>query len=244
MEENTRGAQQFAQADQDEMEIDLMELFYMLLDHWKAIFLAFLAGAVVLGAVCTFLLSSEYEANTSIYITENDSSSDLTVSDVQLSAYLADDFVEIVQSYTVLSQVISDLGLDSEDIDITYSDLLEMIEVEVPDSTHIVTITVTASDPVLARDIVNQITEVSVEKFYEIVGSIMPSVIDYSSINNVELIQPGISKYLVIGALLGAVLMCAFLVIRTLVDTTIKTEDDIEKYLGLPVLASVPRFED
>ena len=47
-----------------------------------------------------------------------------------------------------------------------------------------------------------------------------------------------------IGGLLGAVAVCAVLIVRMLMDTTMKSEEDVEKYLGLPILAAVPYYRE
>lgn len=65
---------------------DLKEIFYLLLSHWKSIFLAMLIGAAIFGAYHTFLLKPSYQADASIYITSTDSM--ISFSDLQLSAAL------------------------------------------------------------------------------------------------------------------------------------------------------------
>ena len=55
---------------------------------------------------------------------------------------------------------------------------------------------------------------------------------------------PGLKKYLMLGALLGALIVCAIIVLRMLTDTTLKTVDDIDRYLHLPVLAAVPYYRE
>ena len=55
---------------------------------------------------------------------------------------------------------------------------------------------------------------------------------------------PGLLKYLAIGGLLGAFIMCAIYVLRMLMDSTMKSEEDVEKYLHLPVLAAVPYYKE
>lgn len=222
---------------QDEDTIDLLEIFYLLLAHWKMIFLAMLIGATLLGAYCTFMLKSSYQTNASIYITNTDSV--ISFSDLQLSAALTEDYAKIIQSRTVLNRVIDELELN-----LNYRQLDELIDVANPDSTHIVEITVTCSDPELARNITNALTSISVNQIYQIIGSSMPTVIDFSAAESVNELAPSLKKYLAMGAMLGALLVCGILVVRKLLDTTLKTEEDIEKYLGLPVLASVPHYNE
>ncbi len=217
--------------------IDLKEIFFLLLGGWKQILLAMLVGAALLGAYCTFLLKPTYKANSSIYITNTDSV--ITFSDLQLSAALTEDYAKIITSRTVLNKVIEELGLE-----LTYKELGALVSVTNPESTHIVEITVTCGDPELSRNITNALTNISVSQIYQIVGSSMPSVIDFSVAEAVEEIQPGLRKYLMIGALLGAALVCGIIVLRMLMDTTLKTEEEIEKYLNLPVLSSVPYFKE
>ena len=87
--------------------IDLLEIFYMLLSHWRAIFLAMLAGAVLLGTYRVFLVKPSYQADAKIYITNTDSM--VTFADLQLSAALTDDYAQIIKSRTALNRVIEEL---------------------------------------------------------------------------------------------------------------------------------------
>ena len=217
--------------------IDLLEIFYMLLGHWRSIFLAMLAGAVLLGAYRVFLVKPSYQADAKIYITNTDSM--VTFADLQLSAALTDDYAQIIKSRTALNRVIEELELDT-----TYDRLAQLIQVNNPDSTHIIQIVVTCGDLELSRNIANALLNISINQIHQVIGSSEPTVIDYSEAEAVKDVTPGMKKYLVMGALGGALLVCALLVLRMLMDTTLKTEEDVEKYLHLPVLASIPCYDD
>ncbi len=222
---------------QDEDVIDLKEVFFLLLGNWKKIFLAILAGAVLFGAYHTFLMRPSYRAESVIYITNTDSM--VTFSDLQLSAALTDDYAKIIKSRTVLKRVIEELQLDLD-----YRQLEELIEVSNPDSTHIIEIQVTCDDLELSRNIANALLNIGVKQIYQIIGSSEPTVIDYSEADAVEDVTPSLLKYLALGALLGMVLMCAVLVVCMLMNTTMKTEEDVMKYLNIPVLTSVPYYRE
>ncbi|MCD8015071.1 MAG: Wzz/FepE/Etk N-terminal domain-containing protein [Lachnospiraceae bacterium] len=217
--------------------IDLKELFFMLLGHWRMILLATLAGAALLGAYCTFFLEPSYQTDASIYITSTDSV--ISISDLQLSAALTEDYAKIIRSRTVLNKVIDELNLD-----MNYKALRNLLSIENPDSTHIVEITVTCSDPELSRDIANALVNIGVNQIYQVIGSSMPTVIDFSTAESVEEVSTGLASWLVRGGLLGAVLVCGLLVMWSLMDTSLKTDEDIKRYLGLPVLSSVPYHKD
>ena len=236
--ENTMEKQPVAYSPQEEeTEIDLLEIFYLLRSKWKEIFLAVLVGALIFGAYHTFLIKPSYQADASIYITNNDSM--ITFSDLQLSAALTDDYANIIKSRTVLNRVIDEL-----DLNLNYEELGELVDVENPDSTHIVDIKVTCDDPEMSRNITNALLNISVSQIYQIIGSSEPTVIDYSVAEAVQDVTPGLLKYLAIGGLLGAFIMCAIYVLRMLMDSTMKSEEDVEKYLHLPVLAAVPYYKE
>ena len=238
MEENREKQIPIVQSRQDdEIEIDLKEIFYLLLSHWKSIFLAMLIGAVIFGVYHTFLLKPYYQADASIYITSTDSM--ISFSDLQLSAALTDDYANIIKSRTVLNRVIDEL-----DLNLNYKQLGALISVDNPDSTHIVDIKVTCDDPELSRNITNALMNISVDQIYQVIGSGKPTVIDYAMAEAVQDVTPGLKKYLMLGALLGALIVCAIVVLRMLTDTTLKTVDDIDRYLHLPVLAAVPYYRE
>ena len=238
MEENREKQIPIVQSRQDdEIEIDLKEIFYLLLSHWKSIFLAMLIGATIFGAYHTFLLKPSYQADASIYITSTDLM--ISFSDLQLSAALTDDYANIIKSRTVLNRVIDEL-----DLNLNYKQLGALISVENPDSTHIVDIKVTCDDPELSRNITNALMNISVDQIYQVIGSGEPTVIDYAMAEAVQDVTPSLKKHLMLGALLGALIVCAIVVLRMLTDTTLKTVDDIDRYLNLPVLAAVPYYRE
>lgn len=221
------------QQEPEEDVIDLMEIAHLLLHKWKLLLVALLAGAVLGGAYCAFLLETTYRAEASLYITSNESL--LSFSDLQLSSALTEDYAYIIKSRTVLERVIDELQLDMD-----YKALGNIVTVTNPDSSHVIRIGVTTSDPEMSRNIANSLLNISADQINQIVGNGMPSVIDESVIHAVSEIKPSMEKYCLLGGLLVFVLVAGILIVRMLMDTTIKSEDDIERYLGVPLLASVP----
>lgn len=221
----------------DEMEIDLKEVFLLLLHRWKEIFLAMLVGATLFGAYQVFLMSPSYQADAKIYITNTDSM--VSFSDLQLSAALTGDYADIIMSRTVLNRVIEEL-----DLDLDYRQLSKLVQVKNPDSTHIIQILVTCDDVETSRNIANSLLNISISQIYQVIGSSEPTIIDYAEAEAVENVTPGLLKYLVIGAFLGAMLVCGIAILKLLMNTTMKNEEDVEKYLHLPILASVPYYKE
>ena len=224
-------------AGDEEMEIDLIELFFTLLAHWKLILLAMILGMAATGAVHYFLVKPSYSASTELYITSSDSV--ISIQDLQVGTALAADYTRIIKSRRVLKDVIDTLELDT-----TVGKLQGMITVTNPASTHIISTSVVTGDPELSRNIANAVLNTSIDAIYQVVGTSEPTIIDYAEAEAVKEVTPSLYRYLAIGALAGILLACAFVTLRMLTDNTMKTDDDVERYLQLPVLAAVPFFKE
>lgn len=221
----------------EETEIDLIEVFFTLLNGWKSLLMGLLIGAVLLGAYHTFLVVPTYQASTELYITSNNSM--ISLQDLQIGTALTEDYRFIITSRAVLNEVIKDLQLDT-----TVDQLKNMITVTNPSGTHIIRTNVTTTNLELSRDIANELLNVSIERIYQVVGTNEPSIIDFSEAEAVDNVTPSIIKYMAIGGAIGFLLVAAFLVIRMLMNNSIRTDDDVEKYLQLPVLAAVPFYKE
>ena len=223
--------------DDEEDYIDLREILFALLASWRSLFLMILVGAVVMGAFHVFLVKPSYRADAQIYITNTDSV--ISFSDLQLSSALTEDYSKIIKSRTVLKTVIEELGLN-----IDYKKLENLVDVTNPSGTHIINIVVTCDDLELARNIANALLNIGVDSIYQIIGSSEPTVIDYSEADAVRDVSPSLFRYIAIGALIGFLVMAAIVVFRVITNTTLKSEEDVIKYIQLPVLAAVPYAGD
>ena len=98
-------------------------------------------------------------------------------------------------------------------------------------------------DPVLAKDIVDEFAKVARTNISNIMKTEEPSVVELGYITN-KPVSPNLLKNVLIGVLLGIFIMSAFVVVIYMVDDSVKTSDDIEKYLSLNTLTSIPLLED
>ena len=163
----------------------------------------------------------------------------ISLQDLQIGSALTEDYQNIIKSRAVLNKVIDDLKLDTN-----YRGLSKLVSVSNPTGTHIIRTSVTTDDLALSRDIANDMLNVSIERIYQIVGTSEPTIIDYSEAEAVEDVTPGILKYMAIGAFIGIFLVAALVIIRIFMDNTMKSDDDVEKYLHLPVLSAVPYYKE
>ncbi|MBR1821346.1 MAG: hypothetical protein IJ769_06955 [Clostridia bacterium] len=221
----------------DAVEIDLVELFYILLHSWKLLLLAFIMGVVIMAGYHGMFVKPTYRASTEIYITNTDSV--ISLQDLQLGSALTEDYKSIITSRAVMNKVIEDLQLNTN-----YKGLRKLITVSNPSGTHIIRTSVTTTNMETSRNIANDLLNVSIDRIFQVIGTSEPTIIDYSEAEAVENVTPSIIKYMAIGGIVGLLLFAAIIVIRMLMDNTVKNDDDVEKYLHLPVLSAVPYFED
>lgn len=219
---------------QEETEIDLLELFYVLLGRWKAIVLS----TILLGAcgylISTFLITPKYESTSVLYVLSK-STSITSLADIQMGSNLTNDYVEVVTSRPIIEQVIANLGLTDE----TYKSIKDRVTINNPNNTRLLKITVRDADPDMAKAIADELADVS-RSFISIkMDQAAPTVTQYGYADGAP-VTPNTMKNTVIGALLGMVLAMGIIIVSYLMNDTIITPEDVEKKLGLTVLASIP----
>ena len=218
---------------EDADEIDLLELCYMLLRHVKLLAACLLAGAVLAGVVTKFLITPIYTASSQIYIFTK-TTSVTSLADLQIGTQLASDFEILGTSRPVIERVIRDLRLDT-----TYEQLLQTITVNNLSNSRILEITVENPDPQLACDISNAMAESLSLRVAEIMNTDQPSIVA-DAVVPAKPSSPSLKRNVLLGALLGFVLCAGVLVVKFLLDDTIKTAEDVEKYLRINTLAAIP----
>lgn len=221
----------------DEMEIDLWEVFLVLLGKLPLMIAAGLFTALIAFLYTMFVVTPEYESTTKIYILSRQNSDNVTYSDLQAGTQLTQDYAELIQSRFVLEEVIEQLGLDMD-----YSALKRKVSVNTPADTRILSITVTDGNPVTAMRIANAVREAS--------GAHIQNVMDIEAVNVAETANlptakasPDVGKNTVLGGMLGVLIVAVIAVIAYLTNDTIQTAEDVERYLGLSTLAIIPLNE-
>lgn len=219
--------------ENDEIEIDLLQLLRAL----KKRILAILAAGVLFGAAAggfsRFVLIPQYTSTAMVYILSKETTL-TSLADLQIGSQLTKDYKIIVTSRPVLEDVIQKLGLD-----LTYKELMEKIKIDNPSDTRILSITAEDPDPVMAKQIADAIAGTSSEYIGDIMEMIPPKIIEEGVVAT-EKSSPSNTRNALIGALIGMLLVCGTTVAEVILNDTVQTEEDVEKYLGLTVLASVP----
>ncbi len=222
---------------QEENEIDLLELFYVVLHKWKMIVLSLLLTGACGCLISVFLITPQYESTSVLYVLSK-STSITSLADIQMGSSLTNDYVEVVTSRPIIEQVIQNLGLTDE----TYESLKDKVSIDNPANTRLLKITVRDPQADVAKAIADELADVS-KSFISIkMDQAAPTVTQYGYADG-EPVTPNTVKNTVLGALIGAVLAIGVVIVSYLLNDTIMTTDDIEKKLGMTVLASIPMDE-
>ena len=208
--------------EQNEIEIDLRELFFHIKRYWYIVVVSILVG--VLGAAFYLwkIEVPQYQATAMIYM--RDSNTQISVSDLQVNQELSSDYMVILKSRPVLNRIISDL-----DVDMTYDQLYNSTTISTIDDTRIIKITVTNTNAQIAADLANQLVDRGVDTVEEI-ESKQPYTVEKAVVDNNK-INTSNKKVLLMGMLLGLVASIGGLFIQFMLNDKVRSADDIEKLL-------------
>ena len=224
--------------NEEEIEIDMGELLRYLAGKAGYIILTALAFAVLALAVTTFCMTPLYTSTTKMYVLNRQTNEGVTSSDLQSSTYLTKDYMEMIRSRTVIEAVIADLNLNS-----TYEDVLGQIDVSAASDTRVIAISVTDNDPYEARDIANAVRNAAAAHIQSVMNTEAVTVVDEANIPTKKS-SPSTIKNVAIAGGVGLFLALAVCVVLYLMNDKVTTAEDVERYLGLSVLASMPLEEE
>ncbi len=220
----------------NEIEIDLKDLFMEILAFWKLIFLALLLGAGIAYAASEFLMVPQYESTAQLYVLSK-STSITSLADVQTGTSLTNDYMVVVEGRPVLEQVIENLGLEDD-----YESLKKKVALNNPANSRILEITVRDASSERAKQIADDIAKVGASFIAEKMDQDPPSTIQWGYSDG-KPVSPSTLKNTVIGAVLGAFFATMIVVVSYLFNDTITNAEDVERKLGLNVLGTLPLEE-
>ena len=216
-----------------EMEIDLVELLFRLVENLKYIIGAAILCGLLAGVYVYFIAKPVYETTAKLYVMSNGDSA-INLADLQIGSYLTNDYQEVFKTWEVHEMVIQNLNLP-----FTYSTLASMVTITNPTDTRILYITVRSGDPQQATDIANEYATVVKKYISQTMATEEPNILSVA-LKPSNPISPTKTRDIILGLIIGALLASAVIVVRFLTDDRIKSPDDLQKYLGFETLAIIP----
>ena len=218
----------------EEMEIDLMELFRYLKKRIVIIVAVCLVCAVVGFLFTKLFMTPEYTAETRMYVLNRSNSNSVVSSDFSVSNYMLNDYKVLITGQNVTKEVIDRLNLDMKP-----GTLSGMIKVTSPDDTRVLQVSITHTDPQLAADIANCVREVAAEQIQEIMAIDAVKLVYEAEVPQSPS-GPNTMRNTALAGILGLVIAVGVYAVIFILDDTIRTEEDVTRYLGLGTLGVIP----
>ena len=223
----------------NEKEIDLQRLAAALLRKSWLIVAVSVAAALLTLAVTFFAISPKYEASAKFYVNNSSISvGNTTVSlssgDLTTSRNLVDSYIVILKTRESINDVIDYAGVNR-----TYAQVEQMLTAAAVNETEIFEVTVTSTDPEEAEQIANAVAYILPKRISSIIEGTSAKVVE-AAVVPAKPSSPSYTMNTLVGFLLGFILSVAFIALREMFNTAIRTEEDIAQSCSHPILASVP----
>ena len=223
-----------------ELEIDLGRLlaeFRKKLKFIIAVTIICIVGSLI---VTNFFMTKKYESSAEIYLKSNtNTSGTIDYNELNTNSKMINNYMAIIKGDTVLDLVLKDLSLEDENV----SFLKNAVTVSNTMNTEIINIKAVTDDPQFSKDIVDS----TVSQFFGYVKEQL-DIKNLMILNHAKVakspVSPSLSKNMLMGALLGIVFSCGIITLRFVLDKRLRTKEDAEAYLDIPVLVEIPAFED
>ena len=227
------------EAEKDTIEIDLLALARAVWKRIWAVIAAVLVGAAAAFSYAEFFITPLYEAKAMLYVNNSSisvgsTSSSISSGDLTAAQSLVQTYIVILKSRQSLEAVI-----EQAELPYTYEQLASMVSASAVNETEIFEVTVTDADPEEAELIANTIADILPDKIAEIVEGSSVRIVDYAVVPAYP-VSPSVTKYTLIGFLLGGVLSVGVIVLMELLNESIRSEDYLIQTYNLPILAVVP----
>lgn len=220
-------------------ELDLKEIFNMFWNR-KGIMIIITLFFAVVGYLYTMnFVNPVYTSSTTLLLVKSENSSEtgtadsITATDITLNSKLVSTYSVLIDSKTVIRTVLNNLELDIEE-----DELRKNIAVTAVKDTELIKISVTNEDKIKAAQIANEIAQVFSQKVSEIYNINNINIVDEAEASN-EPSNINHKKDIIIFAFIGMIVAFMYVILVNMLDTTVKSPEEIENLTKLPILASI-----
>ncbi|MCF7609012.1 YveK family protein [Staphylococcus haemolyticus] len=219
-----------------ENSLDLSKFINAIKKNWKLILLLPIIFMLISVLITLFLMKPEYEANTQVLVNQKEKNSELMAQEVQSNIQLVNTYSEILKSPRILDEVAK------KNKKYSASDIKGMLTVTTQAESQILNVNVENGSKKDAEKVANDIANVFSDKMPDIMNVDNVSVLS-SAKGTASKVSPNLLLNLAIGLILGLILSLIVIVLKEMFDKRIRTEEDIEKELNIPVLGSIQKLK-
>ncbi|MFZ5825010.1 MAG: YveK family protein [Bacillota bacterium] len=220
----------------EQAELDLREIFLVLRRRFWLLAMVPLLAALTAGVVSYTLLEPVYRASTTLWVIKD--GQQINYNELLLSRNLTKTYAEVARSRAVMADVIKQLGLQG----VTVEALQKKLTVTPVRDTEILSFAIEDTDPAMAARLAAAVAE-----------SFKGQIRTYMKLENVVVVDPAVvptnpikprkMMNIAVAFVLGLMAATGLAFLLEYLDTSIKSPDDVSRYLGLPVLGVIPVLE-
>lgn len=228
------------ETNNEQIEINLIEIYKTLKKHWRLIVGMVVIAAAVFFLVSSFFLSKKYASESTLLLTPKVTEGTADYSSVTVNNSLADNYVILLKGSNVRNRVVDRLkGTNHE---VTAAEVSKGLTAEREGTSMIIKVRATADSAEKAKAMVQTTVNVFTSDLKDTLQLDNVIVSDEAALNK-SAVSPNVKMNTIIGAFIGGVLSCGFIVIKSMLDKRLKNKQDAEAFLGIPVLVEIPYFE-
>lgn len=217
-------------------DFNLIGLFKVMKKRKGLIFSITFLTILTSAAISYYALTPMYENSTQILVSQAElSNGPITNQTIQADLQLVNTYSVIIKSKRILEEVITELSLTS-----TVSEVSENMSVIPASNSQVIEITVRNKDPELAAEIANKTAQVFEKDIYELMNVKNVSILSTASLSaNPQPVSPNHGLNLAIAFVIGLALGIGISYLIDAIDTTVKSESDVEELLDVPLIAII-----
>ena len=219
----------------DEVEIDLSELFKLFKKNIKLIIILALVGIVIAVSLTTFFIDKKYASQGSILLKAEVVDGSIDSSQLSANNMMVNNYIELLQGNAIQNQVASNLNITGDEVN-------KALTVTNTAETQIIEISAITTNPELSKNIVEETITVFTTLVQEKLNVTNLTIVDQPEIN-ANPVSPSMTQNILIGGIIGIVISLAYILLTYLLDTKIKSGEQAEQILGVPLLGTIPYFE-
>lgn len=222
-----------------EETISLKEIFDVIKKRLILIISITVGAALIAALLSYFLLTPVYEANTQFIVNQTEQEQP---EDAQIDSGTIQTNVELINTYNVIikSKAILDVVAEELALADTTEDLEDNIQVSSEEDSQVVTVTVKDPDPQQATNIANTTVEVFQDKITELMNVDNVNILSVAETKpDQSPVEPRPKLNIAIALVLGAMIGVGIAFLLEYLDTTIRTEEDVEQKLDVPIIGVI-----
>ena len=213
----------------------LLELFKLLRKHLKLVIILSVVMAIATAGVSWGLMANQYTSTVSVYVLSSSEQSNASqYNELTAGQLMANDVATLANSSIVLERTAQELGMKS----------LGGFEVSVDSATttRVIEISVEGDNAEQCAQIANKLAEVLLSVAQSVMGVENVNVIDQAEVPQAPSGPPR-AMYTVVAFLAGIFIAVAIVVIIDMVNTRVRTPEEAEELLGVPVIGRIPKIK-